>query len=135
MQGQCPLLKSALDIWAGSRFIAAPRSLRGKNTLGLEPVVDRDAHDLGLIPIPPMLDYQLDTIAIRWMENTMIEMLKRLWKTLLGHRRSSWFDVFLVIFILLNNLEYVYEAQLQYIQEHGAEVSKSYNKPLDPYHP
>ncbi|KAF8545247.1 hypothetical protein BDD12DRAFT_161379 [Trichophaea hybrida] len=130
-QDKFHLLKPAMGIWAGSRFIAAPRSLRGKDTLGLKPIVEEDAHDLGLIPIPPMLDYQLDTIAIRWMEKTMATMLKKLWKTLISHDSNSWFDVFLVIFILLNNLEYVYGAQLQYIQEHGAQIRETSREMLD----
>ncbi|KAA8899946.1 hypothetical protein FN846DRAFT_1023166 [Sphaerosporella brunnea] len=120
-QAKEPLLKDAVEIWTGSRFIAAPRSLRGEQTLGLSPIQDESAHDRGNIPIPPMLDYQLDTLAIQRMEKTMNEMLKKLWKTLQAHSKSSWFDVFLVIFILVNNLEYVYEAQLQYVQEHGSE--------------
>jgi hypothetical protein len=113
-----------VEIWAGSRFIAAPRSLRGDQTLDLSPIQDKSAHDCGNIPIPPMLDYQLDTLAIQRMEKTMNDMLKKLWKTLQAHSRNSWFDVFLVIFILVNNLECVYEAQLQYVQEHGSDVSE-----------
>ncbi|KAF8251568.1 hypothetical protein K440DRAFT_658658 [Wilcoxina mikolae CBS 423.85] len=129
-QDKFHLLKPAMGIWAGSRFIAAPRSLRGKDTLGLKPIAEEDAHDLGLIPIPPMLDYQLDTTAIRWMEKTMATMLKKLWKTLISHESNSWFDVFLVIFILLNNLEYVYGAQLQYIQQHGAQDADEFRRKI-----
>lgn len=66
-----------------------------------------------------MLDYQLDTLAIKWMHETMKTMLKELWEVLKCHSAESWFDVFLVIFILLNNLEYVYETQLEYAQQHG----------------
>ncbi|KAI5843213.1 hypothetical protein BZA05DRAFT_187872 [Tricharina praecox] len=120
-QDREPLLKAALQIWAGSHFIAASRSLRGEHTLNITPLVgDDSAHDHGNIPIPPMLDYQLDTVAIKWMRETMKNMLKELWEVLKCHSAESWFDVFLVIFILLNNLEYVYEAQLEYAQQHGS---------------
>jgi len=96
-------------------------SLRGEQTLNIAPLVgDDNAHDHGNIPIPPMLDYQLDTVAIKWMRDTMKNMLKVLWEVLKSHSEGSWFDVFLVMFILLNNLEYVYEAQLEYAQQHGA---------------
>lgn len=75
-----------------------------------------------------MLDYQLDSMMIDWMKVLMEQMLKELWKVLLKkgtHRKESWFDVFLTIFLLVNNLEYVYEAQMDFINSHGGAVSVS----------
>ena len=107
----------------GARFVAAPRSLRGKETLGLEPIQDLEAHDNGYIPIPPMLDYQIDTMTIRWMQELTKGMLKDLWKVLLRRNPGDWFHVFLTIFILLNTAEIAYKAQLDYVRDHGGVVS------------
>lgn len=111
----------------GARFVAAPRSLQGEETLGLEPIQDPEAHDDGYIPIPPMLDYQIDTMTIRWMQELTKDMLKDLWKMLLRRTPSDWFHVFLTIFILLNTAEIAYEAQLDYVREHGGAVSPQNN--------
>lgn len=86
-------------------------------------VIDvEDAPDYGHIPIPPMLDYQLDTIMIKWMEKNMKLMLKQLWNLLLRREKKDWFEVFLTLFILIHNLEVVYESQVDYINQHGSTV-------------
>ena len=69
-----------------------------------------------------MLDYQLDTSTIRWMEEMMGGMLTRLWKTLLSRSKADWFNVYLIILILVSNLEIIRDSQLEYIDAHGYEV-------------
>ena len=122
------ILEGALNIWYGVHFMAQPRTLNGDKTLGLEVINDPKAHDNGYIPIPPMLDYQLDTSAMEWMESLMKPMLKSLWKILLARSKKEWFNVFLAFFILLDSLEIVYGAQTKYIKEHGSTVSESRNR-------
>ncbi|KAH0846249.1 hypothetical protein FOPE_11559 [Fonsecaea pedrosoi] len=114
-----PLLRAAVRLWMGARFLAAPRSLRGRETLGWEPIQDPTAHDKDYIPIPPMLDYQIDTCTINWMQEVTKTMLKELWKALLRKNKGDWFLVFLIIFVPLNTAEIAYEAQLLYVLEHG----------------
>ena len=117
------ILRHSLNIWYGVHFMAQPRTLSGSSTLGLDVIRDPDAHDNGYIPIPPMLDYQLDTSAMEWMENMMKPMLKLLWKILLARSKKEWFNIFLTFFILLDSLETVYGAQVRYVKEHGNAVS------------
>ena len=117
-----PILKTSLVVFFGARFCGQPRTLRGNNTLSIEPVAEKDAHDQGYIPIPPMLDYQLDTSTIRWMEEIMGNMLTKLWRTLLSRSSADWFNIYLVISILISNLEITRNMQRGYIAEHGNEV-------------
>lgn len=69
-----------------------------------------------------MLDYQLDTTVIGWMELSMKKMLKQLWKVLLKRDKNDWFEVYITVFILIHNFEVVYENQVDYIQIHGDAV-------------
>jgi hypothetical protein len=101
---------------------AARRTLLAEESLGMSVIDTVDAPDYGHIPIPPMLDYQLDTTMIRWMEAGMKQMLKQLWKVLLKRDKKDWFGVYLSIFILVHNLEVVYEIQIDYIRLYGDAV-------------
>jgi len=72
------------------------------------------------------MDQQLDQVVIR-------EVLKPLQKQLLeeihtklfddNQRKESWFEVFLAIFILLNNAEKQIAAEREFAQRYGFSVS------------
>lgn len=47
-------------------------------------------------------------VGIKW-QNSLAELLmKVLWKKLLKKSRDDWLEVFLVVFVMLNNVEFVY---------------------------
>ncbi|PVH98876.1 hypothetical protein DM02DRAFT_656926 [Periconia macrospinosa] len=117
-QERSRIVRDAVRIWIGSRLCAAKRTLLSEESLGMSVINVEDAPDFGHIPIPPMLDYQLDTIMIQWMESGMKQMLKQLWSILLKRHKKDWFEVYLSIFILIHNLEVVFECQKVYIQLH-----------------
>ena len=72
-----------------------------------------------------MLDYQLDTSTIEWMSEIMRRMLKQLWKTLLSKSKKDWFNIYLIISLLVSNLEMIQKVQVDFIGEHGNEVLRN----------
>jgi len=69
-----------------------------------------------------MLDYQLDTAMIQWMELNAKMMLRKLHEVLRKKNKKDWFHVFLTMFILLHNLEVVYQSQEEYANLYGNAV-------------
>ena len=68
------------------------------------------------IPIPPVLDLQCDTAIIHWMRSLGTQLITLLWQKVSARKRQDWFEVFLTGFILINNIEYVYGLQKEYVQ-------------------
>ncbi|KAE8451782.1 hypothetical protein EG329_002622 [Mollisiaceae sp. DMI_Dod_QoI] len=102
------ILNSALDLWSCTRMNAYDRSLVSEETLGQEKVTDPASPFFNVVPIPPKLDYQCDMVGIKWQNDLAEFLIKELWKKLLKRNRDDWFEVFLVVFVLLNNVEFVY---------------------------
>jgi hypothetical protein len=102
------LVNAALDVWACSRMCARDRGLDGEETLGQEKVADSSSPFYNQVPIPPMLDHQCDTVTIKWMGKLAAALIKTLWKKLSDKKRDDWFEVFLTVFTMVNNVEYVY---------------------------
>ena len=111
------MVSTALDLWAGSRMCALDRSLEGEETLGQTKIGDRLSPLFDQYPIPPMLDLQCDTVTISWMRKIASRLLKSLWKRVEkknsrekagGTNYEEWFEMFLTVFIMVNNVEYVY---------------------------
>ena len=65
-----------------------------------------------------MLDYQLDTSTIEWMTVLMKRTLTQLWKTLLSKSKKDWFNIYLIISLLVSNLEMIRKVQVDFIGEH-----------------
>jgi uncharacterized membrane protein len=50
-------------------------------------------------------------MAIEWMKELTSKLLKAIALKIQKKDRSTWFEIFLTMFVLLNNLEYVYGIQ------------------------
>jgi hypothetical protein len=79
----------------------------------------------GKVPIPSVIDYQVDYMAIRYMRRQMELVVKRLKAAIFstGNIRN-WYEIYLTIFVLLWSLESVYASQLEILQLFREEVSK-----------
>jgi hypothetical protein len=87
---------------------ARGRGLDGEEKLGQQKVADPSSPFYNQVPIPPMLDYQCDTVTIKWMSKSAAAFIKTLWKKFSNKKRDDWSEVFLTLFIMVNNVEYVY---------------------------
>lgn len=113
------LVHNALRVWVGTHLSAGVSFvLCGEETLGLEKLNDSSIHYDQTIPPPPVLDHQIDVIMIHHLEKLQAQILKDLKKKVFNGNQKEWFEIFLVIFILLDNLEFVYRRQLIYKRRH-----------------
>lgn len=110
------LVNKALDLWSGSELCQHKPSFDGTETLGLDVVTDPASSIYMQIPIPPVLDHQCDAVIIQWMELFGSQLINLLWRKICARKQQDWFEVFLTGFILINNIEYVYGLQRDYVR-------------------
>lgn len=76
------------------------------------------------VPVPSVLDFQLDTMAITHMRELLGKVVKRMRRMLYqrsGNKRY-WYEVYLCTFVLLHTLGDVYRHQEKIIRESAAMV-------------
>ena len=104
----------ALSIRAASYFSRTRMVMAGPNVLEMPYFGDSRVLINGGSPIPSVLDYQVDYLAIRYMLGCMkqiIHLLKKLIFTQSAQKR--WYEIHLATFVLLSSLESVHERQIQ----------------------
>jgi hypothetical protein len=99
----------------GSKLCGTEKSLAGEERLGLQAVDEPGALLHGLVPAPPKIDHQLDTVVIDWMTKNATNLMKHLAMKLVAKTQQDWFDIFLTLFIIINNIEYVCGAQEEFM--------------------
>ena len=97
--------------------------LSGHEALGLGPVADPSSPLHGRIPIPPMLDAQMDSILMGFMKSRQRHGLSKLKALMMSHSKENWFMIFLTIIVLLSNLEFLFEHQMEQKRRYGTTVS------------
>uniref|UniRef100_A0A8H7N406 Uncharacterized protein n=1 Tax=Bionectria ochroleuca TaxID=29856 RepID=A0A8H7N406_BIOOC len=106
----------ALKIRLISYFCRESVIIVGDETLGIAKVEDTRFPIYGQVPVPSVLDFQIDTIAIHLMLKLIKSVVSRLKKIIYGRRnKEKWYEVYLTCFILLGCLEKVYSLQLGYM--------------------
>lgn len=99
----------ALDLWAISRMIEVEWQMcdgPGRDTLGVTRISDPSNPRNGKIPIPPMIDTQMDQIIINYILKPLREKLLEQFEARISpFRREDWFDIYLTSFIILNHIE------------------------------
>ncbi|KAH6632114.1 hypothetical protein F5144DRAFT_490873 [Chaetomium tenue] len=113
------LVADSLDLWAISRMIEIPWEMCGPDTLGVSPVTDATSPHKGRIPIPPIMDTQLDQIVIK---NILTPLRKRLidkFESLITPaKRESWWEIYLSAFILTNHIERLAKHSVDHAKTH-----------------
>lgn len=102
------------------------------NELNVQPVDDLNSIHHGQCPVPPILDNQLDALMIIRMLQWQSDILGRVKKMIRDRKRNSWFEIFLTIFVLLTNLQYVYNSQIRWWTMHFNTVSLPDGEALAP---
>ncbi|KAL4780650.1 hypothetical protein BJX76DRAFT_337354 [Aspergillus varians] len=99
-------VEMAVKIWAATRLTERPWRITGDETLGMKPISDSTSPDLDTIPVTPMMDTQLDQIAINHiLYPAQTELLHTLQDRMQHPERKQWFENFLTLFILLSSIE------------------------------
>jgi len=113
------LVADSLDLWAISRMIEIPWEMCGPDTLGVSPVTDATSPHKGRIPIPPIMDTQLDQIVIKTILTPLRERLVDKFERLINPaRRESWWEIYLSAFILLNHIERLARHSVDHAKTH-----------------
>lgn len=109
----------ALQLWTGANLAHVERGLTGEQTLDIKQVQDEKSTLNGLIPIPPMLDLQIDTVIIRWMCEVQDELMKDIFKKIRDKDEQHFLDIFLAIFVLCCTAECVAREQEEFVKEYA----------------
>jgi hypothetical protein len=87
----------------------------GDETLGIVRLNDPKLPIHGQIPVPSVLDFQLDTIAITLMFGLLKKVEDGLREMIYSRApKEHWYEVYLVCFLLLSTIERVSQLQLSY---------------------
>ncbi|KAL8375994.1 hypothetical protein RB595_007211 [Gaeumannomyces hyphopodioides] len=109
----------ALQLWTGANLAHVERGLAGEQTLDIKQVQDEKSALNGLIPIPPMLDLQIDTVIIRWMCVVQDDLMKDVFKKIRDKDKQHFLDIFLAIFVLCCTAECVACEQEEFVKEYA----------------
>lgn len=114
----------ALSIRAASYFSRTRMVMGGANVLEMPYYEDARVLINGRLPIPAVLDYQVDYLAIRYMLGCMkqsIHLLKKLIFT--QSTQKGWYEIYLATFVLLSSLEIVHARQIQILRRFETKVN------------
>jgi hypothetical protein len=102
-----PLVERALELWVCCRFIEEPWSIIGSETLGMSRNVNPNCPYYDRIPVPPIVDLQIDLIVINELLQPKLRKILKMVKKMLetSDPWNSWFEIYLAYFILLHNVE------------------------------
>lgn len=105
------MIHAALTICVITRLASKSFNICGKERLGIEIVEDPASPYYRRTPIPPFLDAQIDQIWMEKMGKSKKEMLSELKKKIMGRKEEDWYQIFLTLFLLIANLEFIYKVQ------------------------
>jgi hypothetical protein len=115
----------ALKIQSEVRIAGIQPIITSDEALDILPVDNPkfEEHGKGLLPLA--LDFQLDTLYIRYMELNLKPLLSGLKKFIFSRKdpREAWYEIFLTILVLLSTLEGVHEMQIRLVRKYVGIVS------------
>jgi hypothetical protein len=119
------MINESIRISIMTRLYCKSFGIAGEDLLGIDMVTDEASPYFGRVPIPPILDAQIDEIWRTNMTKRKKKMLSMLKSRILNSKLHEWFETFLTIFIILNNLEWSYRQKCSQLQRHMDAVSYS----------
>jgi len=119
-----PLVERALKLWVGCRFIEDPWSIVGSETLSQSPDPNPSCPYHTKIPVPPIVDLQIDLIVINELLQPELKKILKLLKTLLESSDpwNNWFEIYLAYFILLHNVELTMAHDAWFVKRNNLKV-------------
>lgn len=124
------LLTLAIKFWVAGRLIEEPWSIQGQETLGMRVDPCSASPFSHRIPVPPIMDFQIDNIVIY---DYLIDMLDRIRKAMkqriMPMKKEDWFDIHLATFILLHHADLTMKHDVDFALIHNLDKRFS-NRPL-----
>jgi len=115
----------ALMFWSATRMIERSWLITGDYRLGLPPMKQsigpcRLNPHIEAVPVTPIMDTQLDEIAIKHvlvpLKSKLLGLLK---KKILEKKKENWYEIFLATFITLHNSEMIIGHVKDYSRRYG----------------
>lgn len=111
-------------------MIEDPWELLEGNELGVSRVNLPGTKFHDKIPIPPMMDTQLDQVIIQFVLNHLRGKLIRLFEdNITPAKPETWFETFLASFILLTHVERLAAHSVRHAETHTMPVSDRFREP------
>ncbi|KAI9775593.1 MAG: hypothetical protein M1839_000994 [Geoglossum umbratile] len=104
--GNSPMLKGALSLWSAGRIIERFWRICSDDDLGIGVILDPTNPWSDTIPIPPIMDTQLDQLVIQgYLIPLKDQLLQELQAKINKKSKEDWFEIYLTVFVLLSNTE------------------------------
>lgn len=105
-------------------MIEIPWQMCGTETLGVSPVSDATSPHNGRIPIPPIMDTQLDQIVIQSILTPLrLKVVRKFEELITPAKPDTWWEVYLSAFIMLNHIERLAMHSVAHARTHTMSVS------------
>lgn len=123
-QQHLPLVEGALKLWVGCRFIEEPWSIMGSETLDQSTDPNPASPYHTKIPIPPIVDLQIDLIVINEILQPKLKRILNMLKAMLESSDpwNNWFEIYLAYFILLHNVELTMAHDAWFVRRNNLKV-------------
>ena len=120
------MVHGALALCVITRLASKSFNITGDETLGISKVEDPQSPYYNRKPIPPFLDAQIDHIWMAKMSKVKKTVLSELKKRVFATRekkRENWYPIFLTIFVLTWNLEFLFQNQNRQLERYCEKAS------------
>ena len=106
-----------------TRLTEKPWRICGEQTLGLLPRDQPDNPWNGIIPVTPIMDPELDDIVIRGQLLPLRQLfLTELKQKIDERKRENWLEIYLSMFIMMCNVEWILKDVVEYTTRHSMVV-------------
>ncbi|KAK6334551.1 hypothetical protein TWF730_003765 [Orbilia blumenaviensis] len=113
------LIIDALSLWTATRLTEKPWRICGDDLLGVDPYTEEGHPFHGIVPVTPIMDTQIDEITIKTLLYPLREkVLQALHHKLEERRREDWLEIFLAVFILLCDIEWILSDVIKFTKRH-----------------
>lgn len=119
------MVSEALDVWVAARFIESQWRVVGNGEkIGLEPQNEPGHPFCGFTPVTPIMDTQLDDLAIREL---LVPFTSRFLKSLKERfdekKRENWMEIYFALFIMMSNIGWTIRDMITHATWKGLKVS------------
>ncbi|KAI9694610.1 MAG: hypothetical protein M1822_000226 [Bathelium mastoideum] len=117
------LVEDALRLQYYSLMCQGWGSLSGQEDLGIRrmdfsqygPNTYEEFQSNGHRPIPQGIDHQIDVAMLDHMRTTEKRLMKALKQKIQKNQKRDWYEIYLTYFVLLTNLQYIYNGAVGYM--------------------
>ncbi|KAI0162418.1 hypothetical protein BJ166DRAFT_523556, partial [Pestalotiopsis sp. NC0098] len=117
------LLTHALRLWCGTRFTELTWTICGDDRLDITPSTEAENPWKDTVPVTPIMDTQLDEIAIKaFLTPHADNFLMSLERKLKAQNTTDWYEILLALIVILHNFERIFADVDHYTNRHGIQV-------------